>query len=250
MPNYRVPKDYFFATLTNSAAITDTSLVSADFAPLLTNYGTDWVLPLTLHDPVLKVYEVVWVTGHTVASTTVTVLRGKEGTTARAWPAGTQIICAPTLRDGLVPMTRASLPADRHTGQRVALSDEGLTVQSTMDQGWLADVGVANPLDVGLRLSGGAIPAWKAITMREGRASGTTDANGRFSATFHTPFPTETLEVMTNLLASSNGGVVVTRDGALLPTAGGYTVYCYLPSTGVAAPAGVNVTVGYIAIGY
>jgi hypothetical protein len=220
MPNYRVPKDYFFATLTNSAAITDTSLVSADFAPLLTNYGTDWVLPLTLHDPVLKVYEVVWVTGHTVASTTVTVLRGKEGTTARAWPAGTQIICAPTLRDGLVPMTRASLPADRHTGQRVALSDEGLTVQSTMDQGWLADVGVANPLDVGLRLSGGAIPAWKAITM------------------------------MTNLLASSNGGVVVTRDGALLPTASGYTVYCYLPSTGVAAPAGVNVTVGYIAIGY
>lgn len=250
MPNYRVPKDYFFGTLTANAALSDTSLVSAEFAALSTSYGADWVLPLTLHDPVLKVYEVVWVTGHASSSTTVTVLRGKEGTAARAWPSGTQVLCAPTQRDGLLPLTRANLPADRHTGQRVPLSDEGIVVQSTLDQGWQADVGVAVPSDFGLKLGGGAITSWKVIVARGNRVTGTTDASGRIAATYTAPFPTETLRVIPVWVSGGSGSLVVAIDPAVPATSSGFTAYFYNPVTGSVSSAGVSVTFDYIALGF
>lgn len=249
MPNYRAPRDYFFGTLLNSAAISDTSLVSASFTALGTAYGTNFVLPLTLHDPVLGVHEVVWVTAHSAASNTVTVERAKEGTAARAWPASTQVISAPTLRDGMTSIGRSSLPSDRHTGQRVALADEGLVVQSTYDQGWQADVGAAVPGEFGLRLGGGAVPTTKVIIARGGHVSGTTDSNGRIAATYLTPFPTETL-VAIPVLVSTNSNASLARDSIVAPTANGFTAYAYNPATGASVGAGVNITFGYIAYGY
>lgn len=121
----RQPVNYAFGTLKNAAAIGDTSIVSDDFITALpAGLTTSIYVPITLQDPASKVFEIVWVTAHTAAANTATVVRGKEATAARAWPSSTLWTCAPTLRDGLLPCTRATLPADPHIGLRVLLSDE------------------------------------------------------------------------------------------------------------------------------
>jgi hypothetical protein len=43
--------------------------------------------------------EIVWVTAHTAAATTATILRGQEGTAAAAWAAGATWAHAPTAKD-------------------------------------------------------------------------------------------------------------------------------------------------------
>lgn len=43
--------------------------------------------------------ETVWVTAHTAAATTATILRAQEGTTAQAWAVGDRWVHGPTVRD-------------------------------------------------------------------------------------------------------------------------------------------------------
>lgn len=125
MYELRQPANYSFGTLGNAAALSDTSLVSADFvAQLVSGLSTSVYVPITLQDPTNKVYEIVWVTAHTAGSNSATVVRGREGTTARAWPASTLWTCAPTLRDGVLPVSTASaLPTDPHIGLRCLVQD-------------------------------------------------------------------------------------------------------------------------------
>ncbi|MFF0144042.1 hypothetical protein ATK36_4228 [Amycolatopsis sulphurea] len=52
------------------------------------------------------------------------MVRGKEATSARAWPASTLWACAPTMRDGVLPVANAAgLPSDPHIGPRVLQQD-------------------------------------------------------------------------------------------------------------------------------
>ncbi|OXM69649.1 hypothetical protein [Amycolatopsis vastitatis] len=137
MYELRAPVNYSFGQLTNPAAVSDTSMVSTDFASLQSGLTTSLYIPITLQDPANKQFEIVWATAHTGASNTLTVVRGREGSAARAWPASTLWACAPTLRDSVLPVPNAAaLPPDPHVGLRALLQDTQQTVQWGYPGGW------------------------------------------------------------------------------------------------------------------
>lgn len=242
---YRSTVDYFYGTLSVAAASSDTTISSAAFAALPTTYSTALYLPLVLHDPSLGLYELVWITGHAAASTSVTVVRGRQGTTARAWASGTQVVVAPTVRDTLPLLTRATLPADAHVGMRAPLSDEGFTLEKTF-AGWAPSAGVANPADVGPLRSAAVPPTNVVPVVRGGHISGTTDANGRFVVTHRQPFLNITIATVFSVVSSSTP-VVVGPDSE---TAAAVTLRAFAIATGNAVGAGVSVTGQYISLGY
>ena len=82
----------------------------------------------------------MWVTAHGSGASTVTVVRAREGTTARSWTSGAPWRCAPTIRDIVHTKTRATLPTDAHLGYRAALTDESVTVERTV-AGWSTPIG-------------------------------------------------------------------------------------------------------------
>ncbi len=130
----RLPANYAFGSLTSAAAISDTTLTSTDFATrLASGLSTTNYVPLTLQDPSTGNYEICWVSAHTAAATTCTVVRGKEGSSARAWGSGTLWTIAPTLRDGVLWVTtRANLPADPHVGLRCFIQDEQTIIERNL----------------------------------------------------------------------------------------------------------------------
>lgn len=242
----RDSRDYFFGTLSVAAAISDTTLTAAAFANLAATgtYSSTRYLPLVLHDPALGVYEVVWVTAHTTSSTSVTVSRGKEGTAARAWPSGTQVVQAPLIRDGVPILTSGTLPSDPHTGMRVMQSDLGTLVKRSKSAGWQPDVGVALPADIGPGIDGSTNPPTDAtILLRTGLYGGTTDANGDRTITFRTPFPNGVVScVLTSTRFSPKGPLVVTTL-----TVSGATFRTY-DGTSAAVSAAINGF--YVAVGW
>lgn len=248
---FRAIRDYVIGVLGTGLTISGTTLQSTAFTTLPNSYySSSIVLPLCLHDPATGFEEEVWVTAHTGSANTVTIERGKNGTTARAWQANTQVVCAPTTRDGLPVLTRATLPSDAHVGMRVALSDESIVVQKTRTGGWQASVGVAVPGDFGRRIDGSVIPNTSTIIMRAGRATGTTDSSGRITASFEAPFPNQCLRVVPVWVSGSSGSYVLGIDAGVPATASAFTIFLYSPSTGLSAGAGINVTFDYIATGY
>lgn len=251
MATYRIPGDYLVGTLTNAAAIGDTSLVSAAFAALAGGgfYSTSAILPITLHNPATGAHEAVWVTAHTASSTTVTVVRGKEGTTAQAWPAGTQWVCAPTAaRDGLGVYTSSQVGAmtDQHVGMQVLEIDTGKLKTATYGSGWGPTVGVAQPTDIGTNRSGVSISAQAAITMRSGYVSGTTNASGDISATFATAFPNGCQHAFACVADATIWFGIVSVSAE---SASGLTMHCADISP-FAAHASGAVRLFYMAIGY
>jgi len=138
----RLPANYAFGTLTQAAAISDLTLTSTDFAARLpSGLSTTVYVPIVLQDPSTGNYEICWANSHTAASSTAGVLRGKESTSARTWPSGTLWTVAPTLRDGVLPVsTRSALPTDPHTGLRCYIQDEQVTVEWAPSAGWWSAV--------------------------------------------------------------------------------------------------------------
>lgn len=139
MANYdqRQALDYKFGQLTAGVTSLDTTLTSPDFASLPSDLTTTKYVPITLADDGARLYETAWVTAHAAGSSAVTVVRGREGSTAKAWAAGAAWRCAPTLRDVVTVLTRASLPGDPHLGMRAFLIDENRTVERVAG-GWKA----------------------------------------------------------------------------------------------------------------
>lgn len=250
MAIYRRTRNSFFGFTDTATTLAATTLSSPAFAGLPTGYSAGDVLPLQLVDS-SGAFEVVWVTAHaTTAATTVTVLRGQEGTTARAWPANSYFMCGPTIRDGAALASRAGLPADRFVGERRVLDDEGVTVQSTYAAGWQADVGVAMPREYGRRLDGLQIPTTAVVLMRGGKVTSNTDASGQLQVVYEAPFPTGTLHPTVTWVS---GGVAPFFslgyfDGTA--TAAGFRAHLYRADTGAPAPVGTSVTFTYLATGY
>lgn len=246
---FRNPLDFTYGTLTTAASISDTSLSSADFAALGTGYSTANYLPIVLLNPVTKLHEKVWVTAHTAASTSVTVVRGRESTAAQAWPSGTQWIVAPTSRDAVGQYNSTATPTDPHVGLTLVLQDKGGEVrQYTRNQGYQPDVGIGTPAEIGKVRAGTAIPNGYAMIVRAGYASGTTDASGLFTVTYTAPFPTATQVVVVGFSGSYVNPVTVTAE-----TASGFTAKAWTFSAlnvATAQGAGVSVPIVYIAIGY
>jgi hypothetical protein len=240
---YRDILDYFFGQLSAAASISDTTISCTDFAGLGTAYSTTRVLPLVLHDPALKVKEVVWVTAHTASATSVTVVRAKEGTTARAWGAGTQVLCAPTVRDGLPVVTRATLPSDANWGARFSLSDEGVVVERA-GASWGPSVGTAQAAEMGPRLSG-TIPVGAVITRRAGYKAGTTNASGKLAVAYPVGFTNATIAPQVTLLDASASVVL----GATDLTASGFNIIALRCSDGLPSTS-TSVTCWWGADGY
>lgn len=241
---FRDIRDYLFGTLTNAATISDTTITCADFAALPATYSTSRYLPLVLHDPALKVSEVVWVTAHVAASASVTVVRAKEGSTARAWPSGSQVLCAPTIRDGLPVYTRATLPTDAHIGQRVAVSDESVVVER-LGSTWGASVGLCQAAEAGPRRTG-TIPTTAVVTMRGGHKSGTSATGGLLTVTHPVAFPTATICTTVSLVDAGVSCV----PAVSAETASTVTFIFYKTSDGLPIASGVNVIVQYQSMGY
>jgi hypothetical protein len=205
MALWRMPSDYLFGTLSQAAAVGDTSISSASFASMPSNYTTSAVLPVVLHNPSTGVREVVWVTAHTAAATSATVVRGKENTTAQAWPSGTQWIVAPTAaRDGLSAYPAATLNAmtDQHVGMRALETDSSLVKHWTYAAGWQAEVGACRPADCGPTFSGGTVPAAANILTRVGCVNSATPSSNIIPCTFATPFPNGVIAAFSNSVNS------------------------------------------------
>lgn len=238
-------RDFAYGQLTNAAVVADTTLVSAGFVGLPGGvYSTTRYLPIVLVEPISGVREVVWVTAHTASSSSVTVVRAKEGTTALGWAAGTQWKAAPTAaRDGLGVLARASLPTDPHIGLRQSLSDEsGVAVERTANAGWQSSVGVANPADFGLRFGPGTVaPAGNVMLMRGGSRTQNTAGGGKVTATFTQPFPGG-CAIAVGMAANA----LVELSSVTASTA----VFQCWGAAGSPAPDGLSVTIQYLAVGY
>lgn len=125
-------------SLAASVASTDAQITGAGslFTGLPTDLSTGLYLPLVLANDGLGKSEVVWATGHASASPTLTVARGREGSSPVAFDAGDVVRCSPTLRDVVAGYaSRAQLPADPHIGMRALLLDEQLVIERTL-AGW------------------------------------------------------------------------------------------------------------------
>ncbi|MFC0546936.1 gp53-like domain-containing protein [Kutzneria chonburiensis] len=241
----RAPRDYTFGTLGTAVAVSDTTVSSTALATLGTGYSATQYLPLVIHDPSRGAYEMVWVTGHAAASQQVTVVRGREGTTAQAWASGTQLVAGPSTRDGLQALTRATLPADPHLGMRALVGDESVVVERTVG-GWQPSVGIANPADVGPIINGGSAypPANAVILVRGGYWNGPSDANGNSTVNYRTPFPNATIAVTILSNAYVSEGPFVTWAS----NAAGFSITSFQAST--VRLANATVSISYIAIGY
>ncbi|WP_409186497.1 hypothetical protein F9C11_20600 [Amycolatopsis sp. VS8301801F10] len=244
----RATKDYFSTALLSAATVSSSTLQSVDFVGLDTDYGsggtTGKYLPLVLHDDTLGAYEIVWVTGHTAGSNTVTVSRGMEGTTAQAWGAGTRVEAAPTSYDTLLARTSSALPSDAPIGGRVMRGDKK-DVAERANGLWAPSVGVAFASDAGPRRSG-TIPDGSAILLRGGQKTGTTGANGVITVAHQTPFPNGT--IATALGITSTGVPAVATVSA--ESATGVSVQFFLISTGGNVGSGVAVAFQYISMGF
>jgi hypothetical protein len=177
---YRMPVDFAYGTLSASATTLDLTLTSAEFATLPAISGGSTFIPITLFDQATRDYEVVWVSTHVAGTATVTVARAQEGSLSDDWPAGTQWICTPTSRDaGVTATLSTTLPADAHTGMRVAVTDKGGEVWAkTSTQGWLG-FARANTADLGKALDGTtAAPAGSALRIKAWTGQVTTDSTG------------------------------------------------------------------------
>ena len=191
-------QNFKFGTLASAASISDTVLSSSGFASLASNLTTAVYMPIALINPATGAFEIVWATAHTAAATTVTVVRGREGTSAAAWPAGTTWLVGPTLYDALYPTTRAALPSDLHVGARAVIGDEQIAVQKTMHQGVAASV-ISNPADM---VGGtGALAANHHALLKFVRFDSTTNGSGNL-----------TINLPNSGFAHRNLGVAITLE--------------------------------------
>lgn len=246
----RASLNYVAGTLSTAAAISDITLSADIFASLPSDLTTTKYLPLVIHDPTANLFEIVWATAHTAASTSVTVARGRESTTARAWPAGSYVICSPTIRDALITSTLAGLPTDAHAGMRAMVTDKSYVTERTGAGAWGPSSGVAFADDIGPR-RGGTFPTVGAgLVLRAAFVTGVTDSQGKVSVTYRQPFTTATVAVA---ICASSPSVPIYSVAA--ETASGFTAQVWQvsslsPFTTVPFVAGYSASFNYIALGF
>jgi hypothetical protein len=241
---YREPADFAFGTLSVAAALGDTTLQSTQFTSLGTGYSAGAnpvVLPIVLINTATPAREVVWVTGHTSASNSVTVVRGKEGTTAQAWPSGTQWICAPTVaRDGLPYMSAATLAGltDTHAGMRALEVDTGQVKEQTYTGGLLPSYGHILPGHI----AGTSVPTTGAVQFRAGVLTSAVPVSGLVTATFSSPFPN-------GFLMGFAGSADHNLWDGYVAVDGGSTTSCKLAPLSSSGTPG-SCTLAYLALGW
>ena len=243
--------NYFFGTLSAPVSISATTLSAAAFSSLATSVysaGTPGIyLPLVIHDPAQGLDEIVWVTGHTASpATDVTVVRGRESTAARAWNAGTQITCAPTIRDVQAVYPSGSLPSDAHSGMSVMTGDFKQQLEKTPAAGWQAAVGIARNEQVGRTVGGVLPPANATIITRTGYQSQTGNSGGDANFTFEAPFPNNVLSVM----CQNTSSTFTVFPSVIAQSASGFTVRAWTAASPAAPAVNPVIPIFYLATGW
>jgi hypothetical protein len=246
---FRYLNDFKFGTLTSAASESSTSLSSTEFSELLTMSSGTTYMPITLLNPSTRSYEMVWISAHSAGSTTCTVSRGQEGTAPLAWPAGTQWISAPTIRDaGVSPGFSSDLLTDAHVGQRSVITDKGETWEQTYAQGWLGTV-KANRQDMGRAVDGTtAAPNGHNMMVKAWTVTGTTTAGGLLATAIpNGGFPTRTVSVQITRITAGLSWIPSVQDSSLSKTS--VTIYAHSHVSN-AALASSPIQACLFAIGY
>lgn len=239
--------DFKFGTLTAAVAVSDTTLSSAEFAEFATGYSTGNYFPMVLLNAATKEHEKVWMVGHGAGSTSATFVRGRENTSAKAWPAGTQWVCGPTLYDTLKTASSSAQPGDPHIGMRSLFLDWYASVERTFVQGWLGNVR-ANPADMGRAIDGTTShPVGRVPNMKFWTVSGTTNASGGLAAPIpNGGYPTRLISVNLTPYGTNTSYIATVNSTSTKDTIQIYATY----STSGAVVNTVAISVGIQTIGY
>ncbi len=99
MARTRIRAGYVFGTLSASLTSSGTTMNGAALARLPAIDSTNEFCAISIHDPTAGTYEIVYVTAHTAAATSATIVRGREGTTGVAWASGDAWLHGPTYKE-------------------------------------------------------------------------------------------------------------------------------------------------------
>ncbi len=122
----RVRSDFVAGGLSAGMITSDTAMNSAGLADLPAIAGTQMAaLTLWRTDVLGRVTqkEVVYVTAHGAGTTTATVTRGREGTTAQTWLTGDRWSLTTVVSDLIVICTSSTRPATPYYGQHIYETD-------------------------------------------------------------------------------------------------------------------------------
>ena len=139
---YRVRASGVQGTITNNPLLVGATTMNGAGLADLPAIGATQFAAITL-DPLgtAGAPEVVWVTAHTASATSATIVRAREGTTARQHASGTAWVHGPTPADYLTVAAAASLPSGgglpyigESAYQYDGTNDEGLWLRNTAGQ--------------------------------------------------------------------------------------------------------------------
>lgn len=226
-----------------------TSIVDSSFTILPTITGTAEYIPLSFsaingsQKP-----EVVWVTAHASGSSTVTVVRAKETTTAKSWPLGTQWAQAETLRDALFDVTSGTIPSDLHLGAQFVERDTAALKIKTYTSGNFSLAGVALPSTIGPARAGNFPSAQDTIQMRAAETTVTTNSVGDAPVNFRVAFPNACISVFacSSDYTAFTGTCNIWSEG----TTGFDFRAVVFNSSGAVAVVSTTIHIHYIAIGW
>lgn len=226
-----------------------TSLVDSSFSVLPIITGTADYIPLSFSAiNGLQKPEVVWVTAHASGSNTITVVRAKEGTTAKTWPIGTLWSQSETTRDSQIAVTSGTIPSDLQLGGRFVERDTAALKMRTYTAGNFAQAGVALPSSIGPARAGNFPSAQDTIMMRGGETTVTTNSVGDAPVLFRQAFPNACISVV----ACSSDYTAFT--GTCNVWAEGTTGFDFravvFNSSGAVAVVSTTIHIHYIAIGW
>jgi len=222
-----------------------TSIVDTSFAQLPVISGTAEYIPLSFSAlNGAQTPEVLWVTAHTSGSSTITVVRAKEGTTAKAWPLGTVWAQAETSRDALFDTTSGAIPSDLHLGAQWVERDTAALKIKTFTSGNFSLAGVALPSAIGPARAGNFPSAQDTIQMRGAETTVTTNGVGDAPVLFRQAFPNACIAVtaVSSDYTAFTGTVTVWSEGVT-----GFDARCAL---GASAVINSTIHLPYIAIGW
>lgn len=246
---YRRVLNGVYGQLSAQVLSSATSITDSSFSSLPTITGTADYIPLSFSAlNGTQTPEVFWVTAHASGSSTVTVARAKEGTTAKTWPSGTQWSQSATIRDALFDTTSGAIPSDLHLGAQWVERDTAALKMKTYTAGNFATAGVALPSSVGPNRSGNFPSAQDTIMVRAAKVQVNTNSVGDANVAFRQSFPNACISVtpVSADYTSFAGTCNVWAEGTT-----GFDFRAILfNSSGAIAAANATINIHYIAIGW
>lgn len=245
---YRFTSNGLYGQMAAGFTAAATSIVDSSFAALPVITASAQYMPLSFTDSTAKLTEILWVTAHSSGSNTITVARGKEGTTARAWATGTPWAQAETVRDGQTMATSGSQPTERHVGMRWVDTDTGAAKAQSFNGGIVPQFGAALPTDVGPNRSGATPATGSVVVVRAEIENITTNSVGDTNVQFRTAFPNGCLSVV------AGGADYTTFAGVIIPWSEGPSGFDLraigFNSGGAFAVVNATFKISYVAIGW